>query len=145
LALDAEDRSHASSLSYQWYKESSLIGTGPKLEISEAGNYILEMIDGTCSWYFPIRVDIENQAKFKDLEIFPNPILAGQQFNVRLLLPREEALQFSLRSIDGRVIYQQAVLQSDTHFFRIPVSKAGTYLLSLQTDQTSETRKIIVQ
>jgi hypothetical protein len=80
------------------------------------------------------------------IQVWPNPF--ENNLNVQFMLPKEEAVQISVHSSLGQLLYNsnQGRLQPGKHIVPLQLNfTAGTYVLSVTHDQTVSSTIIIKQ
>jgi hypothetical protein len=84
----------------------------------------------------PISLGVENNSKL-EFKIFPNPVS-----NTLNIVHQYDSLSYKLFSIDGKMIQEGSVMNSEIHFNQL---QSGIYLLQLTTNGNAAITKLVKQ
>lgn len=99
---------------------------------------------------FDVDYEIDNTSTedgtYQDLAIYPNP--AEETVNIRLQSNDDKNIKASIKSIDGKEVHH-SLLKNNGGLLDKPIDIAelnpGVYLLTLESERGTETRKLIVK
>ena len=130
MALTYEDMNCVSAGEYDKTSNSILSGISDYLKLSSFNS---------------VR-DI-NFAKQNDLEIYPNPVLSGQNIIIKYMNKSEEIAALSLIDLNGREVYQKSLIFNSVHTSKmlIPMGLKGLFILQLQSKNKRVISKLIIE
>lgn len=130
---------------YRWFTPAGEQLYSAKIEIEEAGDYLLEMEWEGCVSKKKILVSAAAKSVFKDFNLYPNPVSEGEPFDLRVQL--QEPLPLGLKIMDdlGRLIHEQVFPSYDFFRYQKKLTTAGNYHLQLQAGKEVQTLKLVVQ
>ncbi len=143
----------ATGVTYQWYKDSTLIG-GAILQTyspTSKGKYKVKVISADGCGTFSDLVDYYNSA-ITDIaglslfNVFPNP--ASNNANIEFTSPAKQAIQLSIIDINGKIIMLQNI-NANPNKNNIAVDLTsytkGIYIVKLQTNNGQQTQRLTVE
>lgn len=117
----------------------------PILEISVAGNYLLEVTRNGCARQQWINILPPSKQLVEEWQLFPNPVSMQEDFELRLSLDQERALEVLLMDINGKLISRRFLPKAAFHTYRDRVTSSGVYQLLIRADAGRFSLPIIVQ
>jgi hypothetical protein len=145
LTIDASANMPAGNYLYSWLAPNGSVSDGSTLSICSAGNYQLTITDENgCSSIIPFSVTQTGKSNFEKVEVFPNPSATGW-FTVRLTLYREADVNVTIATLQGKVISHTTLSGNNYYSYSDQVKDQGVYLVSLVSQGTTYTLKLVVQ
>lgn len=132
---------------YQWYLNNEKLSTetGKLIVVSKSGDYTLEVMKGTCSnisdaYTFKEEILSANKALEDVIELYPNPV---QDY---LLIKSEkiDRIDLTIYTSSGKFI-DRFVLNGGQTKIDMTKYSIGTYLIQLETQKGSITKRIVKQ
>ncbi|WP_417444115.1 HYR domain-containing protein [Joostella sp.] len=140
-------------VSYEWFKNGQLVGTGQYYSAGENANDILDAsaayhvkmtttggeVYQTCDF----NIDLNYSHK---MTLYPNPSQKGKMFTVKVDLPDEDLkdMNIGIYSISGELI-KEVKSSSRTTEIKVPDNfSSATYLVRVNTKKQTKTLKLIV-
>jgi len=132
-------------IQYRWLTPSGQSLYSSQIEIEAVGDYQLEMELNGCVSSKKISVLAAAKSAFKAFNLYPNPLAAGESFELRVQL--EESRPFGVQILDnlGRLIHEQVYPSYDFFRYRNKLIRPGTYHLRLQAGKDVRSMKLVVQ
>ncbi|MFZ0598710.1 MAG: T9SS type A sorting domain-containing protein, partial [Flavobacterium sp.] len=139
-------------VSYQWFKNGQLIGTG---QYYSAGDDLANSLDKTADYSVKMTTKdgkvlstcatkITTQ-KTLSAKLYPNPIQAGKVITVEADYPQEELdkMQISLYSVSGQLVNTIKSSSVITEI-QLPDAESNMYIVVIETPNIKKTLKVIV-
>ena len=141
-------------VSYQWFKNGQLVGTGQYYSAGNEPNAVLDplaiysvkmtTLDGKVLQTCDANIVLQNSLQAK---LYPNPIEVGKVITVEADFPQEELqnMQITLYSVSGKLI---KTVQSSNVITEIQLPEttgSSMYLVVLETDNIKKSFKVIVK
>ncbi|PIF29819.1 putative secreted protein (Por secretion system target) [Flavobacterium sp. 9] len=139
-------------VSYEWFKNGQLIGTG---QYYTAGNALGTTLDPTAD--YSVKMTTKDGkvlqtckskislSKSADAKLYPNPIQSGKTITVEADFSTEELanMQISLYSVSGQLIktVKSSSIQTE---IELPQAEASMYIVVVETGNIKKTLKVIV-
>ncbi|MBS7229458.1 T9SS type A sorting domain-containing protein [Flavobacterium psychroterrae] len=139
-------------VSYQWFKNGQLIGTG---QYYSAGDDLANSLDKTADYSVKMTTKdgkvlstcstkITTQ-KTLSAKLYPNPIQAGKVITIEADYPQEELdnMQISLYSVSGQLVNTIKSSSVITEI-QLPDAESNMYIVVIETPNIKKTLKVIV-
>ncbi|MEN2401101.1 T9SS type A sorting domain-containing protein [Flavobacterium sp. MC2016-06] len=141
-------------VSYQWFKNGQLVGTG---QYYSAGNSVNDQLDPTADYSVKMttkdgkvlqtctsKIAIQNTLK---AQLYPNPVAIGKTVTVETDFPQEELenMQISLYSVSGQLIKTVPSSKVKTEIQLPEATQGNVYLVVIETANIKKTLKVIVK
>jgi hypothetical protein len=141
-------------VSFQWFKNGQLVGTGPYYSAGNELNSTLDpsaiysvkmtTLDGRVLQTCDANIVLQNSLQAK---LYPNPIEVGKVITVEADFPEEELqnMQITLYSVSGKLI---KTVKSSTVLTEIQLpetTESNMYLVVLESDNIKKSFKVIVK
>ena len=144
LWLDASFN-QPSDLSYEWRGPSGISSNQANIQIQQAGLYELYLNQAGCVSRQEIRVETSINPLFRQVSLFPNPVLAGEDFHLKLLLRHAEPVRLQITDALGKTIKSTWLPASDYHFCSDKLFSPGTYFISLKGQTEEQSVRLMVR
>ena len=142
LDIKPQLKTKEKQLGYRWYLEDKLISTAPVLRVNYPGTFALEITDVRGkSQRFGFTVDRKIQTTTSLDEqwlVSPNPVKAGEEFNVHYLFESDKYVDFYIYTLEGKFIQRNklGLISGGKYTYRL--AGRTTYLLvSIINNKTS--------
>ncbi|MCF8231024.1 MAG: C10 family peptidase [Bacteroidales bacterium] len=158
INFDSFDLAEGDKLEVYETSPSSLLVTLTGTELpdsytSSTGSMMLVLV--TNNMYagqgFSLTYSVDNtgndeKSAYKDLTVYPNPV--SHELTIRMDTQQSGDIKATLSSVDGKLVYQDFITSkggSVNQTIDLSNYDKGVYLLTLETDQVVETRRVIVK
>ncbi|RKR04851.1 putative secreted protein (Por secretion system target) [Flavobacterium sp. 90] len=139
-------------VSYEWFKNGQLIGTG---QYYTAGNALGTTLDPTAD--YSVKMTTKDGkvlqtcnskiklTKIAEAKLYPNPIKTGKTITVEADFPSEELenMQITLYSVTGQLIKTVKSTSIQTEI-QLPEAEASMYIVVVETANIKKTLKVLV-
>ena len=130
--------------SFEWQFPNGEIRNGHSTEISEPGDYQLEISKGMCHDVFEFQVK-QYQSPFQSVELWGNPSQNGN-FVLEIRLWEEQATFISISNLQGRYVEQIRLPLNHYHKYRGQVPEgANTYQIQVYSEGVFITKTLITR
>ncbi|WP_445455749.1 T9SS type A sorting domain-containing protein [Flavobacterium sp. HNIBRBA15423] len=133
-----------SSYKFEWFYNDELIATTKDIEVEQIGKYILKVTNKDCFKEYTVKVIDKNSSIPSEIVLKPNPIKAGEKFNLLFTYPNNQNIDIVIHDNSGKIVFQKH-FKEVTHFeftHSLPVS--GIYLISILNQEKKQVFKLIV-
>lgn len=144
LSLDAA-AGQPDNVVYRWDGPENFYACSPRIQVVVPGQYILTMERESCISRQEIEIIRLEKNNFKQVSLLPNPVAANTSFSVIIRLHRDGQVKTSLTTLTGAVLKEKTFHGNNFYHWtdRAPFIP-GVYLLSLKSEDSVETLKLIV-
>lgn len=160
VTIDASEYVTAQGITYQWFLEDELFTEDPVLLTNKPGHYkvILSNPMG-CTVEAETDIVIVGGLFEKDpqkevpsadfakgeIKIYPNPTRANQEFTVEIHLMEKQEVQIQIHDVSGRLIHTEKLKNISNYQWNHRIFQAGSYLISVMTQDEKFIKKLIIQ
>jgi hypothetical protein len=141
-------------VSYQWFKNGQLVGTG---QYYSAGNELNAVLDPSAT--YSVKMTTRDgkvlqtcgsqitQKHSLEAKLYPNPIETGKVLTVEADFPEEELqnMQITLYSVSGKLIKTVQSSSAKTEIQLPPTTESNMYLVVLENGNIKKSFKVIVK
>lgn len=85
----------------------------------------------------------ENNSSDMQIHVFPNPV--SNEISIQKNTSLSEDVYLSIKTIDGKIVWSTKTKFADQQTLTLPYMSDGLYLVSLQSENYTMTKKIIIQ
>jgi hypothetical protein len=124
-------------------KSDSTLSYDASCQISGYGHYIIISDDPDIPLYQSQTTAINSYKAMAAPIVFPNPVTKGNNIRIKTNYPGK--VRFSLYGLDGKLISDRILRDSDSYSIDTGGMKKGIYLLSIITDKYVYNRKIVIE
>ncbi|MBL6445350.1 T9SS type A sorting domain-containing protein [Fulvivirga sp. 29W222] len=128
---------------YTWESSFGLRSTQGKIAVNESGIYRVFVTNRTNGCVFTDEITITG-SPIERFEVFPNLITQNETFNVSISLKEPLAVQLRFFDLKGNLHAKLGGEGNAEYQFEVSLSKAGHYMVVLETPEGTSAKKIIV-
>ena len=141
-------------VSYQWFKNGQVIGTGQYISAGDALSNVLDLNadyyvkmttkDGKVLQTCSTKIKMQKTAQIK---LYPNPVQTGKMLTVDADLPQSDLdnMQISLYSVSGKLITTVKSSTAQTQVQLPPTTESNMYLVVIESGSIKQSFKVIVK
>lgn len=139
--LTSIDLGQDNQANYEWTLPDGAKSYTPQIELSQSGQYLLEINKNHCSWKksFEVHALANSITRFS---ITPNPTY-NNYIALSATLEKSMPYQIFIYSIDGRLLFKQAFSKSKFIHYRHQLPNSGTFIITLKAGQSSQSEQVI--
>ena len=138
----APDIAHTESLDFLWTAPSGELTYGASIIFHESGTHVLQVSDGQCQAWYTTEV-LRRQSNIEATHLSPNPTTDGN-FTYEAILKKAAPYSLYITDVNGVEMYRQDCVAEKYITFQDRLPSPGTYLISLVTEGSTATDKLIV-
>ena len=148
LEIKPQVKTKGKQLGYRWYLEEKLISTAPVLRVNYPGVFALEVTDTHGKYQrfaFSVNRKIQPTSSLDEQWLVtPNPVKAGEEFNVHYLFESEKQVDFYIYTLEGKFIQRKklGIIEGGKYTYRL--AGRTTYLLISIINSKTSIQKLIV-
>lgn len=160
VTIDASEYVTAQGITYQWFLEDELFTEDPVLLTNKPGHYKVILTNPMgCTVEAETDIVIVGGLFEKDpqkevpsadfakgeIKIYPNPTRANQEFTVEIHLMEKQEVQIQIHDVSGRLIHTEKLKNISNYQWNHRIFQAGSYLISVMTQDEKFIKKLIIQ
>jgi hypothetical protein len=139
-------QSKLNQLAYRWYLDSELISIDQYFTAKKEGNYSLIVTSKNgCERDLYFQVKKSKIVSDYLVNVYPNPVDIGEEFTVSLNFPKANNVFISIYNENGQLIFKSQKVFNRNSIFKHLIQNFGTYIILVETDHKSITKKIIIK
>lgn len=130
---------------YEWIKNDEIVSNAPVLNTKETGEYTLKVYTTSgCEKNVDFKV-INSSLTSDHITIYPNSSDAGNPFYIDFNLSKEQDVEILIYDISGKKIHVEKISNIHNYRYSTSLSTSGIYLITINTEETSLVKKIVIK
>ena len=138
-------------LQFEWRFKGEVVGTQEQLTAIIAGDYSLKVSSKMGCVILPFQVqpltldEKETPIIKGENGIYPNPVKAGEEFTIKVNLPKTSDLRINIYTLKGQFLHSKTFLDTDYVEYQNTLNTAGVYLVILKSAHDTQILKLVVK
>lgn len=146
ITIKPEITKNTDKYEVSWFFNDKQISDKQEVLVNKTGVYEMKISSNNQEHSYKTTVYNNLNAKVSDeIKIYPNPILANQDFKISYDLSKISNIEIYIYQQNGKLVTKQNLGRTDSGVFDFKISHSGVYLLISIIDGKTNLNKLIVK
>ena len=130
---------------YEWLRNGEIVSNAPILNTDETGEYTLKIYTTSgCEKNVDFKV-INSSLTSDHISIYPNSSDSGNPFYIDFNLSKNQDVEILIYDISGKRVHVESISNIYNYRYSTSLSASGIYLITINTEDTSIVKKIVIK